>query len=250
MRTSTVEGSPGPEAPLTAPAPAPSQTAPSVAVAHTPAPPLGCGSSDPSRTDDDRDRSKLALVLVLVGAVMVCLVVGLVLFRADRTHHLVARSARGAHAGSAHAATTVSVAISATSLVNPSASPAGPVIGSKLTPSPVAPTSTAAPTTTVSTAVAFGAASASPSSVSCPDPQASTTTTAFVQPEVHLSWTALHATSVDLSVDGPGVYQPGLPASGSYDFSFSCAGPHTLLLTAHGSDGSSATRTFVITSHE
>ena len=102
----------------------------------------------------------------------------------------------------------------------------------------------------MSTAVAFTSATASPSSVSCPDPEASTTTTAFVQPNVHLTWTAVHATSVDLSVDGPGVYQAGLPASGSYDFSFSCNGPHTLLLTAHGTGGTTATRTFVITSHE
>ncbi len=86
--------------------------------------------------------------------------------------------------------------------------------------------------------------------MSCPDPQVSTTTTAFVQPDVHLTWTALHATSVDLSVDGPGVYQAGLPTTGSYDFSFSCNGPHTLLLTAHGAGGSTATHTFVITSHQ
>jgi hypothetical protein len=83
-----------------------------------------------------------------------------------------------------------------------------------------------------------------------PGPQISTTTTALASPKVHLSWTAVHATGVDqLSADGPTLYQSGPPPSGIYDFSLSCDGPHTLLLTAQGPGGTTASLRFVITSH-
>jgi hypothetical protein len=80
--------------------------------------------------------------------------------------------------------------------------------------------------------LAIGSFSA-PSQVSC------TTSTS-----IHLAWTTKGATSVTISIDGPGIYAT-YAANGSASVPFACDGKsHTYLLTAKGPNGSvTSTRT-------
>lgn len=76
-----------------------------------------------------------------------------------------------------------------------------------------------------STATSIASFSA-PSQVSC------TTSTSIT-----LSWATRNATSVTISIDGPGIYST-YPANGSASVPFACDGkPHTYLLTAKGPKG-------------
>lgn len=59
-------------------------------------------------------------------------------------------------------------------------------------------------------------------------------------PYISLSWTTSNASAVSLAIDGPGVYKNYQGGSGSDSVPFSCVGPHTYLLTATGSAGSSS----------
>jgi hypothetical protein len=65
-------------------------------------------------------------------------------------------------------------------------------------------------------------------------------------PEVTIKWSTSFASSVDLSVDGPGVYQSNIGSSGSITISYGCPGPHNYTITAHGQGGTSASRTISI----
>jgi hypothetical protein len=58
------------------------------------------------------------------------------------------------------------------------------------------------------------------------------------------SWTTTHASTVTISIDGPGIYAE-YPADGETSLPFSCSSSHSFLLTAHG-DGGTATRTIVL----
>ena len=64
-----------------------------------------------------------------------------------------------------------------------------------------------------------------------------------------ISWNAPGATSVSLSIDGPGVYDTYPGATGSVTVNYPCDfqghGQHTYLLTAKAADGQTATKTFV-----
>lgn len=62
---------------------------------------------------------------------------------------------------------------------------------------------------------------------------------------ITLSWTTRNATSVTISIDGPGIYNT-YPANGSASVPFACDGKsHTYLLTAKGPHGT-ATSTRVV----
>jgi hypothetical protein len=243
MNMSTLDGpppagqSPEPPTQVTEPVGPSATTEPQLA----PGAPVPVGPFD--HTDDD-DRRNLALLFVIAGCFIAILgVAGITVWA---THH----DSHQANASSSPATSTVgtgaSVDSSTTTVATSGAasSAAVTVTTAGHTNPTVAPPATVAPTTvvptTVSTAVGFSATSA-PAQVACP------TDTSY--PSAHLTWTAVNATSVDLSVDGAGVYQSGLPATGSFDFGYGCPGPHTLTLTAHGSGGTTAVRTFTIASH-
>jgi hypothetical protein len=66
--------------------------------------------------------------------------------------------------------------------------------------------------------------------------------------QVTFSWTTVFAATVDISVDGPGVYRSNIGAANSITIPYGCPGPHTYLLTAHGGDGTTTTRTLTVTS--
>ncbi len=112
--------------------------------------------------------------------------------------------------------------------------------------------STEAPTTTPSTEstavqiTSFQATSAAPN-CTVPNPEASSTVPSNPQ-QVTLSWTTRFATTVDISVDGPGVYRSNVGAASSITIPYGCPGPHTYLLTAHGAGGTSANRSITISS--
>lgn len=62
---------------------------------------------------------------------------------------------------------------------------------------------------------------------------------------ITLSWTTKNATSVTISIDGPGIYST-YPVNGSASLPFACDGKsHTYLLTAKGPNGT-ATSTRVV----
>ncbi len=63
---------------------------------------------------------------------------------------------------------------------------------------------------------------------------------------IQLSWTTKWASSVTISIDGPGAYKTYAGASGSDSVPFSCPGSHTYTLTAHGSNGTTATKTVTV----
>jgi hypothetical protein len=65
-------------------------------------------------------------------------------------------------------------------------------------------------------------------------------------PDVTISWTTPNATSVDVSVDGPGVYKTYPGSKGSDEFPFVCPGPHTYVITAHEPNGVTPTKTLTI----
>ena len=54
---------------------------------------------------------------------------------------------------------------------------------------------------------------------------------------VTIEWATADATRVDLSVDGPGVYQSNIGTDGSIQVPYGCPGPHTFTLTAKGPGG-------------
>lgn len=65
-------------------------------------------------------------------------------------------------------------------------------------------------------------------------------------PYLTVSWTAPGATSVDLAIDGPGLYRSYPSDAGSDSVPFACGGPHTYTVTAHGPGGDA---TKVVTIH-
>lgn len=247
MNMSTLDGpppageSPEPPTQVTEPVGPGATTGPQLAAGE----PVPVGPFD--HTDDD-DRRNLALLFVIAGCFIAVLgVAGLTVWA---THHDSHKASASASTATSTVGPGDSVDSSTTTTVAPSGAASSATVTTAGHPNPtVAPPTTVVPNTvvpttvvptTVSTAVGFSAASA-PAQVACP------TDTSY--PSAHLTWSAVNATSVDLSVDGAGVYQSGLPATGSFDFGYGCPGPHTLTLTAHGSGGTTAVRTFTVTSH-
>jgi len=53
---------------------------------------------------------------------------------------------------------------------------------------------------------------------------------------------------IDISVDGPGVYQANIGSVGSRTLPFRCPGPHIYTLTAHGRNGTTATQSVTVKS--
>ncbi|MFY1626052.1 hypothetical protein ACN261_10100 [Micromonospora sp. WMMD723] len=84
---------------------------------------------------------------------------------------------------------------------------------------------------------------------SCP---AGTTVNPIPGSGVRMEWQVGNATSVALSVDGPGVYRDDYPSSGSEELTFPCSGGegdvqrHTYTLTARNAHGKQ-TKTIVVT---
>ncbi|MEU1884379.1 hypothetical protein ABZ491_02705 [Micromonospora rifamycinica] len=84
---------------------------------------------------------------------------------------------------------------------------------------------------------------------SCP---AGTTVNPIPGTGVRMEWRVADATSVALSVDGPGVYRDDYPSTGSEELTFPCSGGdgdtqrHTYTLTARNAHGKQ-TRTLVVT---
>ena len=66
--------------------------------------------------------------------------------------------------------------------------------------------------------------------------------------DLTLSWTTLGATSVVVSIDGPGAYNTFGP-NGSETVGYSCPGPHTYMLTAKNAGGQSVVKTATVSSH-
>lgn len=123
---------------------------------------------------------------------------------------------------------------------------------SSSTSSTEATTSTTQESTTTTTAApavqvtSFQSTSTTPNCVT-PAPDVSTSVPATVQ-QVTLNWSTTNATSVDISVDGPGVYQSNVGAAGSITIPYGCPGPHVYLLTAHGANGTAQTQQVSVTS--
>ncbi len=68
----------------------------------------------------------------------------------------------------------------------------------------------------------------------------------FIIPSwVNTSWTTKGASSVTLSIDGPGIYNT-FGATGATSVPFSCPGAHTYTLTAHGSNGLTASKSITV----
>lgn len=106
----------------------------------------------------------------------------------------------------------------------PSAPPAGGgSSGGGAAPTPPAPPATPAPTIT---------SFVTPDSIDCHNGDFQQFTATF---------STSGAVKTTISIDGPGIYAEYGP-SGSADLPFNCSSPHTFLLTAHGSDGQTATR--------
>jgi len=59
--------------------------------------------------------------------------------------------------------------------------------------------------------------------------------------QLNVAWVASGAASVNLSIDGPGVYQSGLPASGNLDIPGSCGDTQVVMITPIASNGTSGT---------
>ncbi|MEV6796934.1 hypothetical protein AB0M91_01115 [Micromonospora rifamycinica] len=84
---------------------------------------------------------------------------------------------------------------------------------------------------------------------SCP---AGTTVNPIPGSGVRMEWKVGNATSVALSVDGPGVYRDDYPSAGSEELTFPCSGRdgdtqrHTYTLTARNAHGKQ-TKTLVVT---
>jgi hypothetical protein len=87
-------------------------------------------------------------------------------------------------------------------------------------------------------------------------PVAPPTIDAFVTPEsidchngnfqeFTASWETTNAVKVTISIDGPGIYAE-YPADGETSLPFNCNSAHSFLLTAYGSDGTTATRTVTL----
>jgi hypothetical protein len=63
--------------------------------------------------------------------------------------------------------------------------------------------------------------------------------------EFTATWSTTNAVNVTISIDGPGVYDTYGP-NGEASLPFNCSSSHTFLLTAHGSDGQTATRSVTL----
>lgn len=108
---------------------------------------------------------------------------------------------------------------------------------------PPATTTTVAPSTTTAAGPTV-TLTGSPLSIACAAAGVSTTT---VPPTVTLTWTSQRASSVDISVDGPGVYSSHGP-SGSTSINVPCDGKtHTYTATARGASGQTAQATVTVT---
>lgn len=59
------------------------------------------------------------------------------------------------------------------------------------------------------------------------------------------SWTTKNAVKTTISIDGPGIYKT-YPANADESLPFNCSSPHTFLLTAFGSDGTTVSRSITL----
>ncbi|MDO8390579.1 MAG: hypothetical protein Q7V57_08830 [Actinomycetota bacterium] len=120
-----------------------------------------------------------------------------------------------------------------------------PLVGGSTTAPPTTPAPTAPPT-------------APPTSPAPTGPKVKTLTTPSTNPtcaevtangnQATVSWSATNAASVSLSIDGPGVYADGLPATGSYDIPASCGDTQIVLITSYDAGGNpGGTKTITIT---
>jgi hypothetical protein len=135
-------------------------------------------------------------------------------------------------------APTTTAAPSATTRTSAAPVTAAPVTAA---PATAAPT-TAAPATTAPTTLAITSFKTSASVINCttnaPNP---------VQPVITLTWTTLNATKVDLSIDGPGIYDSYGP-QGSVQVNVPCDGQkHTYTITAHSAQGQKISATLEVT---
>ncbi len=139
---------------------------------------------------------------------------------------------------------------SATTTTDSSSSTSSSSSSSTSTTSESTTTSTEATTTTTTAPPAritnFQATSGAPN---CTVAASGASTSVPSNPQrVTLVWSTQNATSVDVSVDGQGVYQSNIGASGTVAIQYGCAGPHSYILTAHGATGNPATQTVTVTS--
>ncbi len=203
--------------------------------AVAPGGPGGPGPSGPGRGSGDGDNRRRNLWLIVAAVFLVGLAIGAVVV-------LLARSNSSSSTSGTTTSSTSSTSSSSTTSI------------SEGTTSTVEPSTTAAPDTTAvpSTAAApsvqitdFRSTSSTPN-CSTPAPDVSTSIPATVQ-QVTLQWTTEFTTRVDISVDGPGVYQSNVGAASSITIPYGCPGPHEYLLTAHGANGTATTKALTIT---
>jgi len=144
-----------------------------------------------------------------------------------------ATAAASASAGSSvTSAPTSTPSTSATLAARPSTTPSTAPATTKATAPPTTKATT--PTTAGATITKFSAGS---STVSCPD---------SATQQVTLTWATSGATSVTVSIDGPGIYDT-YAATGSVQVPFACGdAKHTYLLTALGGP-SPVQKTIVVT---
>jgi cytoskeletal protein RodZ len=192
------------------------------------------GTAGPTDGDGADKRNRRKLILILLGVFVLGLAVGGLVFA------LVRDDGSGS---SATATTTTSESSSSTSTSSSSSS-------SSTTSSTSATTVPIVVPTTESTVPRFTQFDATPNPVTCKvvNPEASTVQPPS-SPDVTINWSTVFAATVDVSIDGTGVYQSNIGAQGSLAIPFGCPGPHTYTLTAHGTAGTSTNKSVVVTSH-
>jgi cytoskeletal protein RodZ len=190
--------------------------------------PSGPGGSGPGPGPDADDNRRRNLVLIVAGVFVVGIAIGGLIVWLT-------------HSDSSTSSSSTTDSSSSTSSSSSSSS----------STSTTESTTTTEPetTTTGAPAVQITSFQATSSTPNCTTPASdvSTSVPATVQ-QVTLSWTTEFSTSVDISVDGPGVFQSNVGPSGSIMIPYGCAGPHVYLLTAHGANGSANTKSVTISS--
>lgn len=178
----------------------------------------GSGGGTDGPADDRRNLWLIGLIIFVVG-----LAIGVVLVLVLRDN------------GSKGTNTTTTSSTSSTSTSSSSSTETTSTSRSTTTRSP---TTTAAPTTTVSTA---------PTIVSFVVPLTANCSGNPATVSITISWKTTNTTKVDISIDGPGIFQTYPGSSGSDSFPFACSNSsNTYTLTGHGSDGTTVSRTTTV----
>ena len=201
----------------------PGATAPPVDPAAGPPPPPIPPSAGPVPPDDEPPgKGKGKLIAIVIAMFVVGLLIGgLVIFLAgDKDSKTDTTATTVTSTSTTSSSSTTTSSSSSTTSTKPTSTSSS--------------TTSSAPKPTVPVINNFTV----PATVDCTVP--------LPVPQASVSWNASNATEVDISIDGPGVYQTYPGGSGADALPFSCPGPHTYLLTARG-PGGTATKSVTVT---